>query len=262
MSQLPPTPFPRVETTTREPSSARWWEEIAAHCERFLGRPPGGLGEIVQGDPPITLFEHPSSLRRPRMTLRTSGVSERALAVPKSMDDHRYTELLLYLPPSWQLTDDTSPREDTWWPAALLKHLGRFIHEQQTYFEPGHSVALAEPGETYAPGTLVAGALLLPPSLEAPEFDRLSIRGIPCRFLWVHPITEAEMKLKLERGTDALIELMNTRGLSPAIDPRRACLLTGRTPSAPRQRRRTTFRRGERASSTRMEGRPGRPPLH
>ncbi len=166
--------------------------------------------------------------------MRTSGVSERPLAVPKSMDDRRYTELLLYLPPSWQLSDDASP-EDAWWPAELLKHLGRFIHEQQTYFEPGHSVAVAEPGETYAPGTLLAGALLLPPSLEEPEFDRLSICGIPCRFLWVHPITEAEMKLKLERGTDALIELMNQRALSPVIDPHRACLVTERAPSDVRQ---------------------------
>lgn len=233
MSDLPRSAFPHVDTTSREPSSARWWGEIAAHGERFLGRPPGGLGEIVQGDPPITLFAHPSSLRRPRMTLRTSGVSERPLAVPKSMDDYRYTELLLYLPSTWELVDDTSP-EDTWWPARLLKHLGRFIHEQQTFFEPGASVAVVEPGETYVPGTLVSGALLLSPSLETPEFDRLSICGMPCRFLWVHPITEAEMNLKIERRSNALIALMNERRLSPVIDPDRACLVTGDAPSEAR----------------------------
>ncbi len=115
-------------------------------------------------------------------------------------------------------------------PGALLRLLGQFVHEQETWFEAGHTVLVAETGQTYAPGTLVSAALLRTPDAEPAELDEFAMEGIPCRFLWVFPITEAETELKLERGVEALLELIADRGLGYVTDPGRACLVTGWEP--------------------------------
>ena len=177
----------------------------------------------------ITLCPHLATAERSWLTLRTAGVSDYQMAVPKEMNERRYCELLTYLPSSWQILGaDTSDAQ--WWPARLLKQLGQFVHEQETWFADGHTVVVSEFGETYSAGTLVTAALLLAPRIEPPEFDELVIDGTPCRFLWVFPITEAEVQFKLEHGADALLELMSNQKVSHVLDPGRACLLTGQQP--------------------------------
>ena len=139
----PPTsPFP--------PGSEGWHDALEAHCERFLGPCPTALGEIVPGPVPLTLYPHLPSAERPWLTVRTGGVSDYPMAVPKGTEERRHCELLSYLPANWELERS----EEEWWPAALLKQLGNFVHEHSSWFGEGHTVVVSEPGETYAPGTL------------------------------------------------------------------------------------------------------------
>ena len=209
------------------PGSARWHEALDAHCELFLGPFPHALGEIVPTSSfKVTIYPHQATPERPWQTVRTAGVSDYPMHVPRGRADERYCELLTYLPPDW-------PPEDSpngWWPAALLKRLGQFVHENETWFGAGHTVLVSEPGETFAPGTLVSAALLRAPDVEHEEFNALALEGISCRFLWAFPITEAETNLKLERGTQALLDLIDEQGLSHVLDPARPCLVTGRRP--------------------------------
>lgn len=208
------------------PGSERWHAALDAHCERFLGPCPSAFGEIVPSSPfTVTLYPHLPTPERPWLTLRTAGVSDYPMTVPTGRED-RYCELLIYLPPDWELEGS----EEGWWPGRLLRQLGQFVHESSTWFAEGHTVVVSEPGETYAPGTLVSAALLRAPEIEDEEFDELVIEGTPCRFLWAFPITEAETDLKLEQGATALLDLIEEHGLSHVIDPGRACLVTGRRP--------------------------------
>jgi hypothetical protein len=151
------------------------------------------------------------------------------MAVPDADAERRYCELLTYLPATWNMQGDLS--EAAWWPAALLKQIGQFVHEQATWLGEGHTVVVSEPGEIYVQGTLVSAALIRAPSIEPPEFDELTIDKTPCRFLWAFPITDAETDLKLERGAGALLELFDEHALDHVLDPGRACMVTGRTPT-------------------------------
>lgn len=219
----------RSPLTPRKAASHSWHMRVQAHCERFLG-PSKAIGEIVPGGMPITLYDHaPSSERRWR-TLRTGGVSERPMAGLDAMGRPRHVELLTYLPEMWDVHDEMLG-DERWWPGRLLKQLGRFVHDQKTFFCPGHSVTVSEAGKVYTPTTPFAAAIFLRPWLEAEDFDDLEIDGVECHFLWVYPITEAEACLKRERGDEALVTLIRQSGLSHVIDPNRACLVTGRRPS-------------------------------
>jgi hypothetical protein len=150
------------------------------------------------------------------------------MAMPAGMEDRSRCELLTYLPADWEMIGDIP--EQQWWPAALLKQLGQFVHEQSTWLGDEHTIVVSEPGETYAAGTLVSAALLRSPSIEARGFDELMISGTPCHFLWAFPITEAETNLKLERGAGALLELLAANEVGHVLDPARACVVTGRRP--------------------------------
>ena len=212
--------------TGQAPGFRRWHQALKQHCERFLGPSPHGLGEIVPSSEfALTLFPHPPTSDRQWLTIRTAGVSDYPMAAPSGEEDRAYCELLTYMPPDWELQGS----DGGWWPAAMLKRLGQFVHENETWFGDRHTVVLSEPGETYAPGTLFSGVLLRLPTAEPDEFDELTIEGIRCRFLWAFPITEAETELKLEQGTEALLALIDHQ-LDHVTDPRRPCLVTGRQP--------------------------------
>ena len=57
------------------------------------------------------------------------------MAVPEGREDRRHCELLTYLPPGWELEGS----EEGWWPGAMLKRLGQFVHENETWFGDGHT---------------------------------------------------------------------------------------------------------------------------
>ena len=143
--------------------------------------------------------------------------------VPAGLEDRQHCELLTYLPVDWEPGDVTM-----WWPAALLRLLGQFVHEHQTWLDVGHTVTLSEPGAVYAPGTNISAVLLRAPTVES--FQQLMIDGTSCRFLWAFPITEAECDFALEQGPEALLSIIETQAPSHMIDPGRACLLRGRRP--------------------------------
>ena len=207
------------------PGSARWHEDLDRHCEWFLGRRSHVFGEIVPSSEfQISICPHPATAQRPYMTLRTAGVSDYPMRVPRGRECERRCELLSYLPAGWDL-------HEQWWPGALLRMLGQFVHEDQTWFEPGHTVLVAEPDEIYAEHTLISAVLLRAPTAEDPRFEALVIDDTPCQFLWAFPITEAECDLKLEHGTDALLALISEHDLSHVVDPGRRCLVSGRLPS-------------------------------
>ena len=218
----------RARTAEASPVTAveGWHEAVDAHCERFLGPCQSAIGEIVPtSEYLVTLYPHLPTTERPWITLRTAGVSDHPMAMPPGLERRGRCELLTYLPPDWDLE-----RPEGWWPAALLKLLGQFVHENDTWFGRGHTVLVAEPGETYAPGTLVSAALLRAPTIEPREFGQFESAGEACRFLWAFPVTEAETNLKLEEGESTLVELIEQHRLPHVLDAGRPCLVTGMRP--------------------------------
>jgi hypothetical protein len=206
------------------PGSTRWHDEVDRHCAWFFEPHAYASAEIAPSSEfQISVCPHPATAQRPYVTLRTAGVSDYPMHVPRGHKRERRCELLTYLPAGWDLREQD-------WPVALLRLLGQFVHEDETWFEPGHTVLVADPGETYAEHTLISAVLLRAPTAEDPRFDTLVIDDTPCRFLWAFAITEAECDLKLEHGSDALLALIAEHDLSHVIDPGRRCLVTGRPP--------------------------------
>ena len=143
---------------------------------------------------------------------------------PEGMDALRHQELMLYLPTDWNL-DFATGGESSWWPFRLLLMLVTYVRERETFYAEGHAIVPHDSRTSFAPDSLLSAALLLPPTLEDEGFQ-----DGPVRFLHVLPITNAELEYKLQTGTDALLELFQSRKLPVEVISWRPCQVTEERP--------------------------------
>jgi glycerophosphoryl diester phosphodiesterase len=210
-------------------------EAVDAHLARHVGEPEEVFHELVSDLVHLDVHRVPPSDERPWTTLITSGMAERPMTVPDGLEDHRFAELTLALPPDWPLSMEAFGDETHYWPLRLLKSLARLPHEYETYLYWGHTVPNGEPPEPYASNTELSCALILPPVLEPEEFARFKTSdGRTVHVYAVVPIHADEMQLKLDKGADTLMTLFDEHDITELLDPRRASV-------APR--RRGLFRR-------------------
>jgi hypothetical protein len=159
---------------------------------------------------------------RPYQTLITSGMSERPMTVPDGHGISPYAELMLCLPADWPLTRD-GPRDDRhWWPVHMLKQVARLPHEYGTWIGQWHSVPNGEPAQPYAPGTPFAGVVVTPMLTARPEAGTIDVGdGTRIELLALVPLHPDEIAVKVERGTDALVEILDRGGVTELLDPQR-----------------------------------------
>ena len=205
-----------------------WRGVLQGHLERHLGE-GRVFHEVVSESIQLDLSLHEPTAERPWYTLVTMGVSDCAASVPDEAEEWQRIELVAYLPSGWNV-DFPRGGEESWWPGRMLKQLGRFMHNYRTFLAPGHTVP--NPDGVYTMGSLLNTALLVPPFLDDEEFHGFADEGKEGRLLAVWPITEAECRMKLERGTGDLLDALESGGITPVIDPWRSCAVSGRRPPA------------------------------
>jgi hypothetical protein len=143
-------------------------------------------------------------------TLVTSGMSDLAMNVPPKTKAPARVELILYC---------TEPQ-----PAyiATLRFLAHFAHDQKTWIGAFHTIPMGD-----QTGTMCSAALdtifLLPPIVQKDNdlAKDLILNGEAVQFLWVVPISAAECKIKLDKGSNALLDLFQENRHPYIFDPNR-----------------------------------------
>jgi hypothetical protein len=143
--------------------------------------------------------------------LVTSGMAER-----HGGDRRQPTELIVNLRPDWPgITGDADAR---WrWPVDLLRDLAKLPHRYRTHLNTDHTVPNGDPAEPYAPDTALCCALLAPPLTTSAAFDELVVDGDTVMTLGVVLLYADEMRLKLDRGADALWDELDEAGVNEAV---------------------------------------------
>jgi len=190
-------------------------EELTGFLEEFLGQNSFVWHEIVSDKVHIDVLAFSPSTGRNFWTFVTSGMSDLPMEVPEAVQDPKavsYSELVISLPADWFETDEDGSIPDRvlrdgerYWPIRELKWTARFPHEYGTWIWLGHSIPNGDPAEPFADNTTMSGVVLLP-LITWPE-EKLSFRrsdGERVNFLGIYPVYDDEMRLKLERGTEAL----------------------------------------------------------
>lgn len=203
------------------PAEGLHMEAVSNHIEKHLGSISQVFHELVSDTVHIDIHQVEPTEDWPFHVLVTSGMSDLPMTVPDEFDAPRYIELMLTLPASWQL-DEESFKEETWyWPIRTLKFLARFPHKYNTWLGWGHTIPNGDPAKPYADNTELNGVILLPPVSTPEEFHTLTIDNREISFLSVLPLFEEEMNFKLKHGTDPLLKKLDKHDITDIIDLQR-----------------------------------------
>ncbi|WP_433590497.1 suppressor of fused domain protein [Nocardia sp. CA-145437] len=191
-------------------------EAIERHVEEHFGPIEFVMHEVGMADRVHVLVVGPTE-GRPYRTLVTEGMSGRPMRVPEGVSP--LAELMIGLPADWPLPDDGGS-----WPVHLLKYMARFPHERETWLGAWHLVPNGDPVQPYAPDTPFAGVVVTPMLDVEPE-ARVIESSTAINLLALVPLHQAEVALKIDHGTDALIATLDRGEVSEVFDPDRPCLL-------------------------------------
>lgn len=182
-------------------------ERISDHIERHIGKIENVFHEIVSDLVHIDVHNVAPTEQRPYRTLVTSGMSDLPMQTPDGMDEFRFAEVMICLPPDWPITKEAFEDYSNYWPIEWLKILARFPHEYETWLFEGHTIPNGDPPEPFADSTKMSGWLLYYPVLAPAEFRTLKIdQEKTIHFFAIYPLYEGEMNLKLRKGTEKLVE--------------------------------------------------------
>ena len=193
-------------------------EEITEHIRKHIGEPASVWHELISDAIHIDIHVVAPTSDRPYWTLVTSGMSDLPMAAPARQEAWRYTELMLCLPPEWQLSEEAFKDESNYWPLYWLKHIARFPHAYHTWVCWGHSIPNGDPARPMHSTVPFTGVVLLRPMTVSTEFWTLEVRPDKLiQFFALVPLHPSEMMLKLSRGTEALEALFQKHKVTELI---------------------------------------------
>ncbi len=183
----------------------------------FFGKPQSVSHEVFPLMPHIDVFVYaPGHAGRTWYTLASGGMSDRPMileeGVPRSFA--RRETILYCKTPDLEYID-------------MVRFFARFPHQNSTWLGPGHTIPNGDPPAPLFENSQLCAVLLLD-SVVLPDrqlADKVVLDGDPVDFLWIVPITQAELDYKLKNGCDALLDLFDKVKHPVVLDRGRASYL-------------------------------------
>ncbi|GIU52444.1 hypothetical protein TUM4438_45190 [Shewanella sairae] len=229
MSGAPIFRYTDGEKEWEAPNGEECIEEISDHIERHIGEVSMVFHELISDTVHIDVHHVKPTKERPFHTLVTSGMSDLQMSVPEDVNSTRYMELMVTLPENWEIDDESFKDEKWYWPVRQLKFLARFPHKFETWLAWGHTIPNGDPAEPFADNTKLSGTIILPSVNVPEEFWSLEIsKDKVIEFFSIVPLYDEEMTLKLNKGSDPLLEKFDKYGISDLIITERKNVATNR----------------------------------
>jgi len=122
------------------------------------------LQEIVPVDDDVHVAVHvirPNE-KHPCVTLFTTGMSDKAMAVPQGQEEYQYAELLIHLPATWPLPGDSDWSDEDGWPISWLRQIAYYSHQANTWLGGQYTIiSNGEPPSPFAANTELSCMLLI-----------------------------------------------------------------------------------------------------
>jgi len=172
------------------------------------------LAEIVPtSDVPVRIHVIPADKDRNHVTLFTTGMSARPMAVPDGGEDFRYAELFVQLPGKWPLTKTALADPRHGWPIHWLRSVANYPHANGTWLGgPATIIANGEPPEPLSPG-LKFTSLFLMAERKVELGD-----GRTIQLYRLTPLYTVERNLEIKKGLPALLRAFDKADMPFVVD--------------------------------------------
>lgn len=189
-------------------------DAVEHHIQRHFGEPAGVLRS---GEPDaIAMHVMPPTEDRPRFTVITSGMSR--LPMQGAPRDYTRAELVISLPPDWQLARSALEDERNWWPLRLLQNLSHMPQANGGWLGFGHTIPHGHPPQHYAENTTLCGALLFPPVWTPSGFNTCKAGEETVQFLGVYTLHRDELQYAQESDGQAMFARFAEHQVSELVD--------------------------------------------
>ncbi len=197
-------------------------EAIDRHIETHFGPVEFVYHELASHLVGVHVYVVGPTEERPYRTLITSGMSELPMTIPEGHDISPYAELMLSLPADWPLPQAIPGDDSAGWPVRVLKTIARLPHEYGTWIGEWHSVPNGDPAQRYTPESRFVGVAVVPMLRVRPEARIIEVGdGNRIDLLALIPLHPEEIAVKLESGTDALIDVLDRGRVTELLEPHR-----------------------------------------
>lgn len=179
------------------------------------------IHEIVSPDIHLDIIIVPPSEKNNYYKLITMGMGAYSMNIPDRLKEYELerAELVLYLPPVWNIKSD---KEEDYWPIRQLKVLARLPIQCNTWLGYGHTVASDEEYTSYASNTKFCCMLLLD-ALDN-NYENLDLRMKTkgkINFYQLIPLYKEELEFKRNNDVAKLLELFDDEDLIPVVNTNR-----------------------------------------
>lgn len=206
--------------------NAKEISSIQQHIAKYIDAPKMVNHEVTSKIVHIDIFIVPATTTRDYHTLITAGMSAISSNTADDEEDWKYTELMMYLPSTWGISKEELEDSVNYWPLALLRKLGRFPHENNTWFRLGDTIPNGEPPKPFVDTTQLSSVVLLPPMKENREFFELQIKeDKKIRFMVVTPIFNKELLYLHKNGFNEFLDRLDETNFSDVLNLQRNSIL-------------------------------------
>lgn len=198
---------------------SQFTEAVETHIDKHFNQRGPVYHEIVSDLIHLDIEMIEPTADRPFTTLITNGMSSLPMNAPQGAEQKKYAELVLSLPPDWPLAQESLANERNYWPIRWLKELARLPHTYNSWLWASHTVPNGDPPKPFADNTKLCCALILRPILVPESFHCLEVTpNTTIHFLSFIPIYKEEMNLKLQKGLDPLLSLLDKAKVNELLD--------------------------------------------
>lgn len=197
-------------------------EEQLDEYEKFImdnfGEYKEVFHEIVSPDIHLDIIIVPPTEDANYYKLITMGMGAYKMNVPDELSQYKLerAELVLYLPPTWNIKSD---KEEDYWPISYLKFLARMPINNNTWLGFGHTVGSDKDDFYFASNTKFCGMLLLNSCNLAFERLDLNLNDLgKINFYQLYPLYEEELEYKRKNGAKGLLNLIDDEDIMPILN--------------------------------------------
>jgi hypothetical protein len=184
---------------------------------------PLALQEIVPGHAEVHVAINvirPNDAH-PFLTLFTTGMSDRAMTVPKGQEEFQYAELIMHLPANWPHPRDKGASKNKFWPFEWLRKVAYYPHLHDTWLGgPMTIISSDDPPVPLGPNTKQTCLLLL---ANFANWSPIVVEGGKnVRFYTVIPIYTEERDFEITHGIVQLAQRLEQHGYTAVVSVNRA----------------------------------------
>ncbi|MDR2717793.1 MAG: suppressor of fused domain protein [Treponema sp.] len=202
----------------------KYFETIENHLDKYIDNCDEIIvfDEIKSPDFHLDVYWIKPDINRNFTVLMTNGVSSIPLETPKQQFS-KYIELCILLPQNWDLKNNEWKKPENYWPIELLKSIGRYSSQNNTWLGFGHTISTGEP----IIGTKFISVILLKSKRLPENFQKIEYGEDTIELYTVFPLYLEEMNYKQKNGTNKLLELFDKENIDDIINIKRKNVCSG-----------------------------------